>query len=632
MNQETSKAQEQLSQLFGSYKAEWLKERMFDFFTEPSYFPELTTNRPCILIGGRGTGKTTVLRCLSYEGQYILQDRESRLIPSWSYYGIYCRINTNRVTAFRGPELTEDRWTRVFAHYLNLMMCDKIMAFLAWHHLHCPDLPQLDASACGRVAVGLHAGDVKSAPDLAKSISRALAAFEAHVNNVGDGESVPLSMQGAPIDTLMEEVQSLSHFSDKNFFFLIDEYENFEDYQQRVVNTLIKHSGTLYTFKVGVRELGFRQRTTLNENEQLISPADYVRVPIVDKLQEKFVDFALDVCSSRIAKARSATGDVLGVKALFPGLSEDEEAAILDSRGGGTLSLAAKTLADEVPPESALVLRDLTALEKYMIVFWANSQDISVSEMWQDFVEHRQEWRTRLSNYKHALLYTLHRRKVGIRKYYCGWDVFAQLAAGNIRYFLELVDQSLVRHLQSGCSLCEPVSHDMQTIVAQDVGKKNLSELEGLSVHGAQLTKLLLGLGRILQTMAAETMGHAPEVNQFHLRNDMLSEDKARASDVEDLLKAAVMHLALVRTPGNKLADEGDTQEYDYMVHPIFSAFFVFSYRKKRKMILDGQQLLGLVSAPKVTIREVLQMNNRTEDESLPEQMVLFEAYYEGNP
>lgn len=35
--------QEQLSQLFGSYKAEWLKEQIHDLFTRPSYFPELTT-------------------------------------------------------------------------------------------------------------------------------------------------------------------------------------------------------------------------------------------------------------------------------------------------------------------------------------------------------------------------------------------------------------------------------------------------------------------------------------------------------------------------------------------------------------------------------------------------------------
>jgi hypothetical protein len=49
--------EEALSAVFGSYKAEWLQERVFDFFTTPNYLPELSTARPCILLGGRGTGK-----------------------------------------------------------------------------------------------------------------------------------------------------------------------------------------------------------------------------------------------------------------------------------------------------------------------------------------------------------------------------------------------------------------------------------------------------------------------------------------------------------------------------------------------------------------------------------------------
>ena len=45
-----------LDDLFGSYKAEWLNERIFRFFAEPSYFNALKSYRPCVLIGGRGTG------------------------------------------------------------------------------------------------------------------------------------------------------------------------------------------------------------------------------------------------------------------------------------------------------------------------------------------------------------------------------------------------------------------------------------------------------------------------------------------------------------------------------------------------------------------------------------------------
>jgi hypothetical protein len=91
------------------------------------------------------------------------------------------------------------------------------------------------------------------------------------------------------------------------------------------------------------------------------------------------------------------------------------------------------------------------------------------------------------------------------------------------------------------------------------------------------------------------------------------------------------MHLALIRPSGTKLGDSADTRDYDYMVHPIYSAYFVFSYRKKRKMILTGSDLLGLVGSPKPTIRGILKKNNRATEEPLPEQLTLFEAYYDSS-
>src|SRR6266516_1393928 len=278
---------------------------MFELFTEPAYFPELTTSRPCMLLGGRGTGKTTVLRCMSYEGQFVLQGRTPNEIPRWNYYGLYYRVNTNRVTAFTGPELAPDRWKRVFAHYFNLVCCDLVVHFLEWYYLNCPQLPVLSRGDCSRVASSLHLPEAGDLATLATRIVEAQTQFEAFINNVADDSSLPLSMQGAPLDALVAVIQHLPLLKGKNFFFLVDEYENLEDYQQQVINTLIKHLGQLYSFKVGVRELGWRCRTTLTPNEQLISPADYVRIRIADKLEgDRFLTFAQKVCNERIGRLR----------------------------------------------------------------------------------------------------------------------------------------------------------------------------------------------------------------------------------------------------------------------------------------------------------------------------------------
>jgi len=184
----------------------------------------------------------------------------------------------------------------------------------------------------------------------------------------------------------------------------------------------------------------------------------------------------------------------------------------------------------------------------------------------------------------------------------------------------------LLMHVEAGRDASVPIDPETQTLAAQAVGRKNLSELEGLSVDGARLTRLLLSLGRVFGVLAASPAGHTPEANQFHLREDVGHDDTDQRAN--ELLKNAVMHLALVRYAGSKLLDERDTRAYDYMIHPIFAPFFVFSHRKKRKIQLSSVQLLDLVERPRAGIDAILKSNNRANQESLPDQLELFGEFY----
>jgi hypothetical protein len=623
--------EEQLRQLFGSYKAEWLQERLYELFTEPAYFPELTTTRSCILIGGRGTGKTTVLRGLSYEGQAALKGNHNSIID-WKFYGLYYRVNTNHVTAFNGPELTTKEWSSLFAHYMNLLLCDLLLEFVEWFEIRTGKTIDLDQLICRRISASLHLPECTSHKKIRQSLIDSRIEFEAYINNVVDAERPKLSMQAAPVDGLCNALRELDEFKKAQFFILFDEYENLLDYQQQVVNTLIKHASDAYCFKIGVRELGWRCRSTLNENEQLTHPADYAKIDISEKLSgSTFKEFALSVCQARIDRIQlRQDGTCFNLRDSLESLSSEEEAEKLGVRK--VSDEIARKLKDTLKDNDS-ELNEITPLEFYFMQYWAESKEISLLEVFKERLDRPEKWRERFGNYRHLLLYTIRRGKRGIRKYYCGWDTYTLMAAGNIRFVLELVDQCLVKLAQEEGCVDSPISPEIQTRVAQQVGKMNLSELEGLSVDGAQLTKLLLSLGRVFQVMASDAVGHTPEVNQFQLSVTRKKDGSldAESNAAEKLLNSAVMHLALVRSLGNKPGDIGDTKDYDYMIHPIYSGLFEISPRRKRKTTLLPNEVLSLIRKPKETIRRVLKENNRSLESHLPEQLTLFERFYDAD-
>jgi hypothetical protein len=618
----------QISSLFGDPRAEHLGDQVFDLFTRPTYWPELLGARPCVLVGGRGTGKTTVLRGLSYEGQRRLSGSSD--VSEWPFIGFYWRIRTNVVTAFRGAGLPEDDWIRLFSHYMNLVLIVEVVRFLNWYD----SLTALGDTVLGsvtsrRLCRALHLPDASTLVGLTESLEDGIIDFEAFINNVAGEAKPPLSMYGRPIEMLVKRLRLHSDFAGKPFFFLFDEFENLEDYQQRVLNTLVKHSSDAITYKIGVRETGYRERTTLKRGEQLIEPADYSLIDIAARLTStNFAEFARQICDDRLSHIRrSLTNlEVAPVNELLPDLPEAREAELLgiaarvhEARAQLRLSGAdAHMLAN---------YDSLSPLLAYLVLYWAEAQNTSPLASLDDMQRHPDQWSTRLGNYQHAMLFTIRRGRRGVRKYYAGWDTFVQLADGNIRFLLFLVTEALQRHVREGHGLAQPVTHEVQTEAAQDVGRRSLYELQGLAAEGGQLTRLVLGLGRIFGVMAAQPEGHAPEVNQFRVKWGGHESDEDREAGL--LLSAAVMHLAVVRFPGDKPAGlSGETKNFDYQLHPIFAPFFAYSHRRKRRFSLTSDDLLALTREPSRRITAILRRSSRHADEELPEQLVLFEEFY----
>ncbi|MDF2432026.1 MAG: hypothetical protein JWP44_1657 [Mucilaginibacter sp.] len=624
----TKETLKKLNESFGSYRAEWLKSQIFELFAEPFYFPALQDSRPCVLEGGRGTGKTTVLRGLSYQGQYAIHKNDITAFDKSSFIGIYHRVNTNHVRAFTGGNLSEQEWERIFAHYFNLLICRDILIFIKWHNeINHSDEP-LSSHACNLIAKAINIQEnCNNLDSLLEMFDVAMYTFQSEINNIIDRDLPKLSMAGDPIKIITEYAITLPQFKNKVFFILLDEYENYADYQQKILNTLIKHSSENYTFKIGVRELGWRIKHTLNPSELLYDPADYVLFNIEQKLTENesnFSDFAKNVCQQRIRKILAEDNDtaIYEIDSALRGLTIEEEAELLEV----TKTPHYKNF-DIQPKLIKRKIKHLSHLYQFFISYWASVHNNTIPQAIEDYITNTTQWNIRYENYKYEMLFKIRkgRGKSGVQKYYAGWNTYTKLANGNIRYLMELVYRAYEKHLNNDEDLNVAVSPKDQTYAAQETGLKNLMELEGLWKNGAQLTKLLLGLGRVFQVLASSDGKSAPEKNQF-----AIEKSGEVSTEFDELMRAAVMHLALIRTPGNKMGDDYSTRDYLYMIHPLYSAYFQFSHRKKRKINLKPDEIMGIINSPKDTIRHILQKTYISKDsiDKLPQQMSLFENYY----
>ena len=621
------KAQE----LLGLYKAEWLNKDIFEYFSEPGYFDSLKTSRPCVLIGGRGTGKTTVLKGLSYEGQFALTEKgKDKSIDEWSFYGMYYRVNTNRVTAFKGSELSEELWVKYFSHYINLIFCLELLKFCEWYEQIASTKITLNNKQWRKILASWRLSqEINDIDQLHEEIEILLIEFENALNSdIEEGRKL-LTLLGVPIDILAKEILSVQNLKGKQFYFIIDEFENFEDYQQKILNTMIKHGNDYYTFKIGVRELGYRQKETLNANEHLRSPADYEKIDLNEIFSDNFKGFATNVINSRLNQ-HYKSDSTFQISNILKSLSSSEEAELLIGKDTKSLIEFEQLLSNE----DKKIYNSASIPHKYFIKYLSQNDKLNISKLLLSFENNDAAWKNKLNNYFYASLFAIKQGKPGIRKYYCGWDTYVAMSGNNIRYLLELVNTTLQEFLSDTAKDSSydertdiQISPSQQTNAAIKVGKKNLSEIEGLTVEGAKLKKLLLSLGRVFQVFASQSSGHAPELNQFEISKE--HDDPALFEKVDKLLTQSVMHLALTRSIGSKLQAETSIRDYDFMIHPIYSAFFVISYRKKRKMSLSSSSFVQLVESPTEGIKKILNQNNRTEDESsMPDQLQLFGEFY----
>ena len=610
-----------LRQLFGDNRAEWPSVHFKDLFVSPTYLKKLESMRPCFLVGGRGTGKTTSLQSLCYDSMLERIEATGLTFGDQECLGVLVRMNKNRVRAFDGSNIDEAQWSRFFAHYFNLLVCNELASMAIW--LQNKTGKDLDPQAVTLVSGELGLGEIDSLERLQDAIKKGISKLQLQVNNPTVSFDVVLSMAEAPLRTFADVLKKGGLLGERVIFCCVDEYENLLDYQQAIINTYIKHAEPPLSYKVGVRKNGLRNRQTLDGHDLLKTPDDYLEIEIAD---EGFEYFAKAVAELRLKCAkREGISVPESLREFLEELSFSDEASRL-----GAEKVADSVLAELHGTDLYSFFSQKPKTESYFLRYWQESEGKPLLDLAQDWRKNEPEWKTRMGNYGYSSLFWLSRGNKGvrIRKYYCGERVLLSLAAGNIRYFLELIDTAIGFELDA---TPQPVgsltiSAKSQTLAARDVGKRRLNQLEGLADHGVQLKRLVLAIGKVFFELAREPSGKTPEVTSF-----VLSGSAVDVAEVHDLLEEGIAHLAFESDPRTKLTSKAEIRDDEYRLHRIFCAFFEISHRKKRRLSFDAKHLLGVLEDhPSKAISALLEDRPQSTEEELPEQLALFSAFYDG--
>lgn len=622
---------EKISRLFGDYRAEWLEEDFDERFVSPPYFSDLESLRPLILFGGRGTGKTVSLKSLRYKNSGLTNISKKSKKRKTKYIAGYIRFNTNRVKAFGNKEDNNNiEWKKVFAHYFNLIVLLELSELSKWEQNR-GRFEELGNKGSKKILKALFPGESRKSPntfdELIGEIENSLIELQGYINNPYDIKTPNLSMAELPVKKFAHLMKKRDK-KGRSIFLCIDEYENLYEYQQRVVNTYIKHSESPLSYKVGVRKNGFSTLETSGGGDLLTTPEDYAKVDLDSSDLSGFLEQVVNYRLNRAAESHASMPSSMGN--FLKSLDWKEEAR----------KLGAEDYAREVSREIGLQgdaslsewAESLSVGELYFIKYWAESEGTDIVQQARDWYKNPTTWKDRINNYANASLFWITKNLKGSRtkKYYCGKNTFLKLSSGNVRYILELIDQTIKRYMSgderevSDGSLVMPP--EIQTEAAKKVGERRLNQLEGRSADGLKLKMLVLTIGRVFFEYARSPMGHAPEKTTF-----VLSGRQEAKTKIRHLLEEGVAHLAFQSFKPTKRTDPAERKEAEYRLHPIYSPFFEFSHRKKRRVHFKAETLLeALHGAPKRAISNLLQDDmDKAEGESLPSQLQLFSDFYE---
>lgn len=542
------------------------------------------------ILGGKGTGKTHLLRYHSYQvaRRRLANEGGVEVLDKLGYLAIFLRTTALDAGRFEAMEGVRINWQMLFGVYLELRLAESVLDAVCDVKSTSHEKTFDDAAFIAKMAESLTAPTVSECRDVHDFrvwVTTQRKSFDAAINNAAFSGELALSMPFAIGALCLPIKDALAAFHPKfaeiPLLYLLDEIENLSEHQQQVINSLIRYGEGRATFRVTGRLYARKTLATIGGGEEN-RPGSEFAVTLLDPIlteHQRYPEFARSFVISRL---RPRDGEKLNIRGLFAELNSD---AFFE------VALASLRISDEAPPFISTfsrmlgipakgftkhplfgVVKKLTqrvpmVLAKLNILMFAKrykhgSNPIILAEEVaaeaQAFLKGAKSgaYANAYGHYKGDLFAQIcleARQETNVP--YAGWDTFVDMSSGNPRNLLVALGEaySIAAFRELAFTPENPLPIDLQTAAAEAAARFMFEQDTNYGSNSDRAKISVARLGALLRT--ARYSLNIPEVSPLAVSFS----NEGLASQSRDVLKFA-LNYSLVFEVVDGRADRNSAQ------------------------------------------------------------------------
>jgi len=598
---------------FSIDRAEQLGDKLFEFYSNHKNFEGLLKSKSLMLEGGRGSGKTMFFLYHSYFNKK--KESESKAIKFEDFFcsealiGIHFRADSNFVPAFQHKGLDIDEWTQLFGHFLNITLAKRLVEIIIDINFGLSESGNqitFDLSEELDILFNLKT-PISNFEVLLKALGMEEIKLMNYVNNVNKIERPIIISNGYLLNLIAKSILDQDLLKDKTIHIFVDEYENLLLYQQRIVNTLIKHPNPVI-LDIGMRNKGCKTYETLTDSEIITPPHDYSYYNFEQFKSKDYEELIIDICRKRLEKVEGLLlkndPKYLDIKYYLGEYNLREELnTFLKPKNIENLKSKIKARSGGQAGTEILLNSDDPIILRLILVLFERGQKADYLAKEYSLYEANKDSKFNdwIHNNKMGLVYLLCKEN-SRQKFYYGFKTYKSTSSGIIRFFLELCEAAFKNAFRNSFTFEEPrpLTLSEQSDAAYYVSQYKINDIETYTPYSNKLKRFVLLLGNIFEKLHRDIKLSEPEKNHFSSDFDRLDEES------KVFLKSAELYSVLQKKEETKDKSSSiDTNNMEYHLNHIYAPYFQISPRRIRSLWIDPKNLDLLINSDSKKASEI---------------------------